>query len=88
MSEHAEHHQHGFIRTYIFSTDHKMIARQFLFMALFMMSIGGLMAMLMRWELAWPESAVPFMHWVPEPYMYDGAIPPTPTTRCSRCTRP
>ena len=74
--EHAEHHQHGFIRTYIFSTDHKMIARQFLFMALFMMSIGGLMAMLMRWELAWPESAVPFMHWVPEPYMYDGAIPP------------
>jgi cytochrome c oxidase subunit 1 len=75
-SEHAEHHQHGFIRTYIFSTDHKMIARQFLFTALFMMSIGGLMAMLMRWELAWPESAVPFFHWVPEPYMYDGAIPP------------
>ncbi|MGO9062372.1 MAG: cbb3-type cytochrome c oxidase subunit I [Candidatus Binataceae bacterium] len=75
-SGHAEHHQLGFIRTYIFSTDHKMIARQFLFMALFMMSIGGLMAMMMRWELAWPESAVPFMHWVPEPYMYDGAIPP------------
>jgi len=73
---HAEHHELGFIRTYIFSTDHKMIARQFLFVALFMMSIGGLMAMLMRWELAWPESAVPFFHWVPEPYMYDGAIPP------------
>jgi cytochrome c oxidase subunit I len=73
---HAEHHEPGFIRKYIFSTDHKMIARQFLFLALFMMSIGGLMAMLMRWELAWPESAVPFFHWVPEPYMYDGAIPP------------
>ena len=73
---HAEHHELGFIRTYIFSTDHKMIARQFLLMGLFMFSIGGLMAMLMRWELAWPESAVPFFHWVPEPYMYDGAIPP------------
>ncbi len=73
---HAEHHELGFIRTYIFSTDHKIIARQFLFLALFMFSIGGLMAMLMRWELAWPESAVPFFHWVPEPYMYDGAIPP------------
>jgi cytochrome c oxidase subunit I len=73
---HAEHHEHGFIRTYIFSTDHKMIGRQFLFMALFMMSIGGLMAMLMRWELAFPQSAVPGFHWVPEPYMYDGAIPP------------
>ena len=73
---HVEHHELGFIRTYIFSTDHKMIARQFLFLALFMFSIGGLMAMLMRWELAWPESSVPFFHWVPEPYMYDGAIPP------------
>jgi cytochrome c oxidase subunit 1 len=75
-SAHAEHHELGFLRTYIFSTDHKMIGRQFLFMALFMMSIGGLMAMLMRWELAFPETAVPGFHWVPEPYMYDGAIPP------------
>ena len=73
---HAEHHQLSFMRTYIFSEDHKMIARQFLFMALFMMSIGGLMAMLMRWELAFPETAVPGFHWVPEPFMYDGAIPP------------
>jgi cytochrome c oxidase subunit 1 len=73
---HAEHHELGFIRTYIFSTDHKMIARQFLFLSLFMMAIGGLMAMLMRWELAWPETAVPFMKWVPEPTMYEGIIPP------------
>ncbi len=73
---HAEHHELSFLRTYIFSEDHKMIGRQFLFMALFMMSIGGLMAMLMRWELAFPETAVPGFHWVPEPYMYDGAIPP------------
>jgi cytochrome c oxidase subunit I len=73
---HPEHHELGFVRTYLFSTDHKMIGRQFLFMALFMMSIGGLMAMLMRWELAFPETAVPGFHWVPEPFMYDGAIPP------------
>jgi cytochrome c oxidase subunit 1 len=73
---HVEHHQLSFMRTYIFSEDHKMIGRQFLFMALFMMSIGGLMAMLMRWELAFPETAVPGFHWVPEPFMYDGAIPP------------
>src|SRR5216683_232776 len=73
---HAEHHELGFIRTYIFSTDHKMIARQFLFLSLFMMAIGGFMAMLMRWELAWPETAVPFMKWVPEPTMYEGIIPP------------
>ena len=52
---HAEHHELGFIRHYIFSTDHKMIGRQFLFMALFMMMIGGGLALMMRWELAWPE---------------------------------
>jgi len=73
---HPEHYELGFVRTYIFSTDHKMIAKQFLVMALFMMSIGGGMAMLMRWELAFPETSVPLMSWIPEPYMYEGAIPP------------
>ncbi len=53
------HHELGFVRTYIFSTDHKMIARQFLFLGLFMMVIGGLLALLLRWQLAWPETPVP-----------------------------
>src|SRR6266704_3542587 len=57
--EHGGHHELGFVRTYIFSTDHKMIARQFLFLGLFMMIIGGLLALIVRWQLAWPETAVP-----------------------------
>src|SRR2546425_964755 len=57
--EHAGHHELGFVRTYIFSTDHKMIARQFLFLGLFMMIIGGLLALVVRWQLAWPETAIP-----------------------------
>src|SRR5713101_6285531 len=57
--EHAGHHELGFVRTYIFSTDHKMIARQFLFLGLFMMIIGGLLALMVRWQLAWPETPVP-----------------------------
>ncbi len=74
---HAGHHEElGFLRTYVFSTDHKMIARQFLFMGLAMLAIGGFLAMLMRWQLAWPETAVPGMGWVPEPAMYEGIIPP------------
>ncbi|HEY1375110.1 MAG TPA: cbb3-type cytochrome c oxidase subunit I [Candidatus Binatia bacterium] len=74
---HAEaHHELGFVRKYIFSTDHKMIGRQFLFLGLFMLIIGGLLAMMMRWELAWPETNIPLMGWVPEPYMYDGILPP------------
>ena len=54
-----EHHELGFVRTYIFSTDHKMIARQFLFLGLFMLLIGGALAMLIRWQLGFPETAVP-----------------------------
>ena len=54
-----DHHELGFVRTYIFSTDHKMIARQFLFMGLIMMVLGGLLALIVRWQLAWPETAVP-----------------------------
>src|SRR5438046_8048386 len=36
-----------------------MIARQFLFLGLFMMIIGGLLALVVRWQLAWPETAIP-----------------------------
>jgi len=73
---HAHHEGLGFLRTYVFSTDHKMIGRQFLFFGLFMLLIGGTLAMMIRWELAWPETAVPGFSWIPEPYMYGGIIPP------------
>jgi cytochrome c oxidase subunit 1 len=45
-------------------------------MGLFMLLIGGTLAMMVRWELAWPETAVPGFSWIPEPYMYGGIIPP------------
>ncbi|MGH7480445.1 MAG: cytochrome c oxidase subunit I [Candidatus Methylomirabilales bacterium] len=73
---HAHHAELGFWRTYVFATDHKMIGRQFLFLGLFMLVIGGLLAMLMRWQLGWPETPVPGMSWMPEPYMFEGIIPP------------
>jgi cytochrome c oxidase subunit 1 len=73
---HGDHVELGFWSTYVFSTDHKMIGRQFLFLGLAMLVLGGLMAMMIRWELAWPESQVPFTRWISEPTMYDGVIPP------------
>jgi cytochrome c oxidase subunit 1 len=73
---HEEHEHGGFISTYVFSLDHKMIGKQFMFLALFMLVIGGLLALMVRWQLAYPEQPVPLMGWVPEPYMYDGIIPP------------
>ena len=36
-----------------------MIGRQFLFMGLLMLIVGGLLAMMIRWQLAWPETPVP-----------------------------
>ncbi|MBI3030718.1 MAG: cbb3-type cytochrome c oxidase subunit I [Candidatus Rokubacteria bacterium] len=71
---HGAHHELGFVRTYIFSTDHKMIARQFLFLGLFMMVIGGILAMLIRWQLAWPETPVPGLGWLLTET--EGIIPP------------
>ncbi|MBI4353965.1 MAG: cbb3-type cytochrome c oxidase subunit I, partial [Candidatus Omnitrophica bacterium] len=48
-------------RKYIFSTDHKIIGIQFLFTSLFMLLVGGALAMLMRWQLGWPSQSLGFM---------------------------
>ena len=64
MSEYIEfdknHHEHHpketFITKYIFSQDHKMIAKQYLFTGvIFMGIIGIVMSSLIRMQLAWPE---------------------------------
>src|SRR5260221_13805537 len=49
------HPEIGFLKKYIFSIDHKIIGIQFLFMGLMFMVVGGLLAMLIRWQLAWPD---------------------------------
>ena len=43
-----DHHDLGFLRTYVFSTDHKTIGRQFLILGLLMMILGGLLATAVR----------------------------------------
>ncbi|MED6334514.1 MAG: cbb3-type cytochrome c oxidase subunit I [Planctomycetota bacterium] len=59
VRESHEHHELGFIRKYIFSTDHKVIGLQFLFTGLVFFLVGGLMAMAIRWQLAWPWTEMP-----------------------------
>jgi cytochrome c oxidase subunit 1 len=61
LSAHDEHHEQSFIRKYIFSLDHKVIGIQFLVTSLLFMLIGGLMAMLIRWQLASPDKPVPIV---------------------------
>jgi cytochrome c oxidase subunit 1 len=53
--EHAHHHKETFITKYVFSQDHKMIAKQYLITGLFMGFIGIAMSLLFRLQLAWPE---------------------------------
>jgi cytochrome c oxidase subunit 1 len=76
-SAHAAHAEaQGFWRKYVFSVDHKVIGKQYMSLALFMALLGGITALLIRWQLAWPETPVPLFSWVPEPTMYEGVIPP------------
>ncbi|QDU78701.1 Cytochrome c oxidase subunit 1 [Polystyrenella longa] len=60
-TEHAGTHQIGFIRKYIFSTDHKVIGIQFLITTLLMMMVGGALALGVRWKLAFPDTPMPFV---------------------------
>jgi len=54
MSSDHDNHKESFITKYIFSQDHKMIARQFLITGIFMAVLGTVMAALFRLQLAWP----------------------------------
>ena len=51
----------SFWRKYIFSLDHKVIGKQYMFYALAMLVVGGLLAILVRWQLAWPGKPIAFM---------------------------
>jgi len=73
---HALHDDRPFLRKYIFSTDHKIIGIQFLFMSLFFLLVGGILAMTMRWQLAWPGRPLPFGRLLPETMAPDGVMLP------------
>src|SRR5215468_3934100 len=54
-----EHHELGFWRKYVFSTDHKVIGIQYGVTALAFLFFGFCLMMLMRWQLAFPGKAIP-----------------------------
>ncbi len=55
----AHAHAGGFLSTYVFSRDHKIIGLQFLFSTLIWFLIGGLLALGIRWQVAWPWAEMP-----------------------------
>jgi len=60
--EHHEHEHHdNFITKYIFTTDHKMIAKQFLITGMFWAIIGGFLSTLFRLQLGFPDMNLEFL---------------------------
>jgi len=60
---HGDHHHHeeqSFVSKYLLSTDHKIIAMQYMFTGMIMALIGGFMAYAFRMQLAFPGMDVPF----------------------------
>src|SRR5208283_4972333 len=56
-----EHHDPGFLSSYVFSTDHKIIGIQYGITALFFLLFGFFLMLLMRWQIAHPGQPVPFL---------------------------
>jgi cytochrome c oxidase subunit 1 len=58
---HGAHHEPGFWRKYVFSVDHKVIGIQYALTGLLFLLFGFGLMMLMRWQLAYPEQALPLL---------------------------
>ncbi|MFN3760238.1 MAG: cbb3-type cytochrome c oxidase subunit I [Algoriphagus aquaeductus] len=79
VHDHHDHEHHdNFITKYIFSTDHKMIGKQFLVTGIFWAIIGGFLSILFRLQLGFPEMNLEFLRpllggWIDE----GGKLDPT-----------
>ncbi|MDH5608133.1 MAG: cbb3-type cytochrome c oxidase subunit I [Cyclobacteriaceae bacterium] len=58
---HEEHHEQGFIAKYIFSTDHKVIAKQFLITGIIWALLGGALSVIFRLQLGFPDLNLEFL---------------------------
>src|SRR5919108_5845905 len=61
VAHEAHHEELGFWRKYVFSTDHKVIGIQYAVTGMLFLLFGFCLMMLMRWQLAYPGAAVPWL---------------------------
>src|SRR5438309_278472 len=57
----AHHEEQGFLRTYVFSTDHKIIGIQYGVTSLCFLFFGFLLMVMMRWQIAHPNETIPLV---------------------------
>ena len=67
-----DHHEESFISKYIFSQDHKWIGIQYGITSLVFLLFGFALMMVMRWQLAYPDTVIPLVGWMFE----DGMLSP------------
>lgn len=56
-----EHHEGNFWTTYIFSQDHKVIAKQFLITGIFWALLGGTLSVIFRLQLGFPNASLEWL---------------------------
>ncbi|MFM2155923.1 MAG: hypothetical protein RL516_672 [Bacteroidota bacterium] len=74
--DHDHDHDDNFWSKYIFSTDHKMIAKQYLNTAIVMAFIAMFMSLIFRMQLAWPDAKIPFLQDLIGKWGKDGKLDP------------
>ncbi|MFA6237438.1 MAG: cbb3-type cytochrome c oxidase subunit I [Bacteriovorax sp.] len=75
FEQHIHEAPKTFLSKYVFSFDHKIIAKQFLWYGIIFLGIGGMMALMIRWTLAFPGQAFPVLG----PWLFpqtNGVVPP------------
>ena len=70
------HHKETFITKYVFSQDHKTIAKQFLITGMIWAIIGGLFSVLFRLQLGYPDQTFPILETFFGRYARGGQIQP------------
>jgi cytochrome c oxidase subunit 1 len=73
---HEHHHHETFITKYVFSQDHKMIAKQFLITGMVWAVLGGLMSVLFRLQLGYPDATFPWLESILGKWAKGGHITP------------
>lgn len=76
-ADHHEHHPETFWSKYVFSMDHKMIAKQFLITGIIMAVIGMVLSVLFRIQLGWPDETFPFLERILGKWAKDGRLDPS-----------
>lgn len=76
MSAAAHHDDNDFLFKYIFSTDHKMIAKQFFLTGSLMGLVGMIMSMIFRLQLGYPGESFAFLEPILGDWAPDGILAP------------